>query len=73
MAVLERIPVDRINERAAAIRLLPLLLSLLAVPFVGLGWLVFWVATSVGVAVKWVSAAFLVGYDMAKAQRQRAG
>ena len=73
MAVLDRVPVDRISARAAQIRLLPLLWSLLAVPFVALGWAVFWLVAGAGAVVKWVSAAFLVGYDMAREQRARAG
>jgi len=68
VAVLERIP-DRITARAAQIRLLPLLLSLCALPFVALGWTVFGVVAGIGAAVKWISAAFLVGYDMAREQR----
>lgn len=73
MAVLDRVPVDRITARAAQIRLLPLLLSLCALPFVALGWTVFWVVTAAMVAVRWTAAAFLVGYEMAREQRKRAG
>ena len=73
MAVLYRVPVDRISARAAQIRLLPLLLSLCALPFVALGWTVFWAFTGVVIAMRWTSAAFLVGYEMAREQRKRAG
>lgn len=72
MAVLDRVPVDRITARAATIRLLPLLLSLCALPFVSVGWLVFWVITGAGIAIRWVSAAFLVGYELGREQRARA-
>lgn len=72
MAVLERVPVDRISARAAQIQFLPLLLSLCALPFVALGWSLYWVRAGVSASVRWVSAAVLVGYEMAS-ERARAG
>lgn len=70
MAILDRVPVDRINARAATIRLLPLLLSLLALPLFVLGFVTFRVVKGAGTAIKWTAAAFLVGFEAA---RERAG
>jgi hypothetical protein len=61
---------QRIAARAATIRLVPLLLTVLAAPIVAVGWLTYRTARSVGVGLRWTAAAFMVGYD---AGRSRAG
>jgi len=61
---------DRIAVQATALRLLPVLLSILAAPFFALGWSVarFWLA------VRWVIAAFIVGFKVGlKLEDSRAG
>ena len=63
--VLDRVPVDQINERAAAMRPGRFALTLIAAPLIALGWL-----TAVGFAWawkggRWVTAAFLVGWTTA--------
>jgi hypothetical protein len=69
VAVLERIPVDRIAVQAAALRLGPLLLSLLMMPFFSLGW----VAAKGHLAVRYVLAAVVVGYKAGLEANSRAG
>lgn len=69
MAVLDRIPVDRIAVQAAALRLGPLLLSLVMMPFFSLGW----VSAKVYLAVRYVVAAVLVGYRAGLEASSRAG
>lgn len=64
-AILDRVPVDEITERAAAMRPGRFALTLAALPFLVLGWvcaIVFAVAWKAG---KWVTAAFLVGWGNA--------
>jgi hypothetical protein len=69
VAVLERIPVDRIAVQAAALRLGPLLLSLLMTPFFSLGW----VAAKAYLAVRYVLAAVMVGFKAGLEASSRAG
>lgn len=58
MAVLDRVPVDRIALQASALRLLPMLLSLLMLPFFLLGWS----AAKVQLGLRFTVAAVMVGY-----------
>lgn len=63
--VLDRVPVDEINARAASMRPGRFALTLIAAPLIALGWL-----TAVGFAWlwksgRWVTAAFLVGWGRA--------
>lgn len=63
--LLDRIPVDEISERAAAMKPGRFALTLAAAPLVLLGFLcavVFGVAWKAG---RWVAAAYLVGYGRA--------
>jgi hypothetical protein len=69
VAVLERIPVDRIAVQAAALRLGPLLLSLLMAPFFSLGW----TAAKAYLAVRYILAAVTVGYRAGLEANSRAG
>ena len=68
MAVLDRLPVDRIAVRAAALRLGPLLLSLLMAPFFGIGWS----AAKGFLALRFTIAAVQVGFE-AGMKSSRAG
>ena len=68
MAVLDRVPVDRIAVRAAALRLGPMLLSLLMLPFFAGGY----TAAKVFLAVRWLIAAVMVGFE-AGMKTSRAG
>lgn len=68
MAVMDRTRADRISHRAADLRLDALLLSLLALPFVAVGWSAYRV-----VAVsRWCVAAVVTGYVDAR-ESARAG
>jgi hypothetical protein len=58
VAVLDRVPVDRIAVQAAALRLGPLLLSLLMAPFFALGWS----AAKGYLGLRYVLAAVIVGF-----------
>jgi hypothetical protein len=49
---------DRIAIQAAALRLLPVLLTVLMAPFFALGWSI----ARLWLAVRWVIAAFVVGF-----------
>ena len=69
MAVLDRVPVDRIRVQAAALRLGPLLLSLLMAPFFVLGWS----SAKVFLAFRWVIAAVMVGFRAGMEASSRAG
>lgn len=69
MAVLDRVPVDRIAVQAAALRLGPLLLSLVMAPFFVLGWS----AAKVFLAVRYVLAAVIVGWKAGLEASSRAG
>jgi hypothetical protein len=69
VAVLDRIPVDRIAVQATALRLGPLLLSLLMMPFFSLGW----VAAKAYLAVRYVLAAVMVGFKAGMEASSRAG
>jgi hypothetical protein len=69
VAVLDRIPVDRIAVQAAALRLGPMLLSLVMAPFFVLGW----VAAKVFLAVRFMIAAVMVGYQAGMKAESRAG
>ena len=69
MAVLDRVPVDRIAVQAAALRLGPLLLSLLMFPFFALGW----TAAKGFLALRWVIAAVMVGFRAGMEASSRAG
>ncbi len=69
MAVLDRVPVDRIAVQAAALRLGPLLLSLLMMPFFVLGW----TAAKGYLSVRYVMAAVTVGWKTAMEASSRAG
>lgn len=51
---------DRIALQANALRLLPVLLSLLMAPFFALGWTV----ARLWLAFRWIIAAFVVGYKV---------
>lgn len=68
MAVLDRMPVDQIAVRAAALRLGPMLLSLLMFPFFAVGW----TAAKVFLAIRWVIAAVMIGFE-AGMKSSRAG
>lgn len=68
MAVLDRMPVDQIAVRAAALRLGPMLLSLLMFPFFAIGW-----TTAKGfLVIRWVIAAVMIGFE-AGMKSSRAG
>ena len=69
MAVLDRIPVDRIAVQAAALRLGPMLLSLLMLPFFTLGW----ISAKGYLAVRYVLAAVIVGFKAGMEAQIRAG
>ena len=69
MAVLDRVPVDRIAVQAAALRLGPLLLSLLMSPFFALGW----TAAKGFLALRYVLAALIVGWKAGLEASSRAG
>ena len=69
MAVLDRVPVDRIAVTAAALRLGPLLLSVLMAPFFVLGW----TSAKVFLAVRYVLAAVIVGWKAGMEASSRAG
>jgi hypothetical protein len=71
VAVLERVPVGRVAERAAALDPARLLLSLLAAPLVTAGWLAYWAVAGAGAALRWTAAAFLVGHQLAREGRER--
>ena len=68
MAVLDRFPVDQIAVRAAALRLGPMLLSLLMLPFFSLGW----VSAKGFLALRFMIAAVQVGFE-AGMKSSRAG
>ena len=68
MAVLDRLPVDRIAVRAAALRLGPLFLSLLMLPFFVVGW----TAAKGFLALRFTIAAVQVGFE-AGMKSSRAG
>lgn len=69
MAVLDRVSVDRIAVQAAALRLWPLLLSLLMMPFFALGWI-----TAKGyLGLRYVLAAVIVGFKAGLEASTRAG
>ena len=68
MTVIEASRVSRISQRAADLRLAALLLSLLALPLVGLGWVAYQVVAS----IRWVVAAVVTGYVDAR-ESARAG
>lgn len=69
MAVLDRVPVDRIAVQAAALRLGPVLLSLLMLPFFVAGW----VAAKGYLGLRWVIAAVVVGFKAGMEASSRAG
>lgn len=69
MAVLDRVPVDRIAVQAAALRLGPMLLSLLMLPFFVAGWS----AAKGFLALRWVIAAVVVGFKAGMEAQSRAG
>ena len=68
MAVLDRVPVDRIAVKAAALRLGPLFLSLLMLPFFVIGW----TAAKGFLALRFTIAAVQVGFE-AGMKSSRAG
>ena len=68
MAVLDRVPVDRIAVKAAALRLGPLFLSLLMLPFFAIGW----TAAKGFLALRFTVAAVQVGFE-AGMKSSRAG
>lgn len=59
MTVLDRVPVEAITARAADVDVARLLLSLLALPFILIGWTV----RAVFVALAWMWAAVLIGWQ----------
>ena len=69
MAVLDRVPVDRIAVHAAALRLGPLLLSLIMSPFFALGF----TAAKGFLALRYVLAAVIVGWKAGLEASSRAG
>ena len=69
MAVLDRVPTDRIRVQAAALRLGPLLLSLLMSPFFVIGW----TAAKGFLALRYVLAAVIVGWKAGLEASSRAG
>ena len=69
MAVLDRVPTDRIRVQAAALRLGPLLLSLLMSPFFAIGW----TAAKGFLALRFTIAAVIVGWKAGMETRSRAG
>lgn len=69
MAVLDRVPVDRIAVEAAALRLGPLLLSLMMMPFFALGW----TAAKGYLGTRYVLAAVIVGWRAGMEASSRAG
>ena len=69
MAVLDRVPTERIRVQAAALRLAPLLLSLLMSPFFALGF----TAAKGFLALRYVLAAVIVGWKAGMEASSRAG
>jgi hypothetical protein len=69
VTVLDRVPVDRISVQATALRLLPVLLSILMAPFFVLGW----TAARLWLAVRWMIAAVVVGFKVGLEGGARAG
>ena len=69
MAVLDRVPTERIRVQAAALRLAPLLLSLLMSPFFALGW----TAAKGFLGLRYVLAAVIVGWKAGLEASSRAG
>jgi hypothetical protein len=69
VAVLDRVPVDRIAVQAAALRLGPMLLSLLMFPFFAVGWS----AAKGFLALRYVLAAVIVGFKAGMEASSRAG
>lgn len=67
--VLDRVPLEEINARAATIDLKELLLRLLAAPFMAVGFL----AAFLFAAVTWCCAAVLVGWDRGRQATDTAG
>ena len=63
--VLDRVPVDEITERAAAMRPGRFALTLAAIPFFLVGYAVAVVFGVLWKCGKWVAAAFLVGWTRA--------
>ncbi len=61
--------VDRVAERAVQVRVVVLLLSLLALPFYAVGFVV----AVVWLALKWCYAAVLVGFSDAAVKFDRGG
>lgn len=59
MSVLDRVPVDAINAKTFDIDMARVLLSLLALPFMLLGW----TAKAGFMAVAWMCSAVLVGWE----------
>jgi hypothetical protein len=64
MTILDRVPTDRIGERAHDVDLGRALLSLLMLPFLALGF----AAALMWTAVEFAWAAVLTGWDAARAQ-----
>ena len=62
MAVLERVPVDRISLQAREVHFGRLLLTLFAALFFGIGW----VAAKTWLAVAWCGVAVKVGWQEAR-------
>ncbi len=62
MAVLERVPVDRISVQARDVHFGRLLLTLFAALFFGIGW----VAAKLFLAVAWCGVAVKVGWQEAR-------
>ena len=69
MAVLDRIPTGRIAAQAAALRLGPLLLSLLMAPLFALGW----TAATGFLGLRYLLAAVMVGWKVRMEAQSRAG
>ena len=69
MAVLDRVPTDRIAVAAAALRLGPMLLSMLMLPFFVIGF----TSAKVYLALRWVIAAVIVGFKAGMEASSRAG
>lgn len=59
MTVLDRVPVEAINAKASEVDVARVLLSLLALPFILLGWTV----KAVFVGLFWVWSAVLIGWE----------
>lgn len=65
--LLDRVPLERINDRARDVRFTRALLTLLAGALYAVGWLTFKLCAAAWLAVAWCSSAVIEGWQQAKA------